>query len=141
MSHDVLQGCRPSCLVIPDTLAMPRISRSLSFLQDDELFSWSEEETLSTRNFCRGNLPPSLLSLFLDSALLQYLPGHRERRLSIELQYWSPAHRCAHYAMSPPAMAPVLGSGTKEYKRESGTARLLGSGIYAQCELEQDSEI
>lgn len=32
--------------------------------------------------------------------------------------------------MSPPVMAPV-GAAGKEYKRESGTARLLGSGAHA----------
>ncbi|RVX66781.1 putative mitochondrial carrier [Exophiala mesophila] len=37
--------------------------------------------------------------------------------------------------MSPPAMAPALGSAGKEYKRESGTARLLGSGSAGIAEL------
>lgn len=36
--------------------------------------------------------------------------------------------------MSPPAMVPVLGSAGKEFKRESGMARLLGSG--AACDQE-----
>jgi hypothetical protein len=31
--------------------------------------------------------------------------------------------------MSPPAMAPAMGAAGKEYKRESGMARLLGSGM------------
>ncbi|KIV87989.1 mitochondrial GTP/GDP carrier protein 1 [Exophiala mesophila] len=37
--------------------------------------------------------------------------------------------------MSPPAMAPALGTAGKEYKRESGTARLLGSGSAGIAEL------
>ena len=37
--------------------------------------------------------------------------------------------------MSPPAMAPVLGSAAKEFKRESGLARLLGSGSAGIAEL------
>ncbi|KIW67969.1 hypothetical protein PV04_03947 [Phialophora macrospora] len=37
--------------------------------------------------------------------------------------------------MSPPAMAPALGVSGKEYKRESGTARLLGSGSAGIAEL------
>ncbi|KAJ9601977.1 high copy suppressor of abf2 [Cladophialophora chaetospira] len=37
--------------------------------------------------------------------------------------------------MSPPAMAPVLGVAGKEFKRESGTARLLGSGSAGIAEL------
>jgi hypothetical protein len=141
MSHEVLRGCRSSCLVIPDTA-----SHATDFSKSElpaglrTFFLVRRRNSVNTK-FLSRNPPPSLLSLFLDTALLQYLPGHREKRISVELQYWSPAHRCAHYAMSPPAMAPVLGSGAKEYKRESGTARLLGSGIYAQCELEQDSEI
>ncbi|KEF51285.1 uncharacterized protein A1O9_12635 [Exophiala aquamarina CBS 119918] len=37
--------------------------------------------------------------------------------------------------MSPPALAPALGSAGKEFKRESGTARLLGSGSAGIAEL------
>lgn len=37
--------------------------------------------------------------------------------------------------MSPPALAPALGSSGKEFKRESGTARLLGAGSAGIAEL------
>jgi hypothetical protein len=38
--------------------------------------------------------------------------------------------------MSPPAIAaPALGSAGKEFKRESGVARLLGSGTAGIAEL------
>ena len=37
--------------------------------------------------------------------------------------------------MSPPTMAPALGSAGKEFKRESGTARLLGAGSAGIAEL------
>jgi hypothetical protein len=41
--------------------------------------------------------------------------------------------------MSPPAMAPALGAAGKEYKRESGMARLLGSGLSADPQYTRDS--
>lgn len=37
--------------------------------------------------------------------------------------------------MAPPSMAPGLGSAAAEFKRESGAARLLGSGSAGIAEL------
>lgn len=92
-----------------------------------KLFFVAEEETRSTRNFLRdlhksrSAVPTSVTSLRPSWRQRKSCP--RSRNKPYLLRSLAPTT-----PMSPPAMAPVLGSGAKEYKRESGSARLLGSG-------------
>lgn len=83
---------------------------------------WLRPVSLNTsfnRQTCVHYLNSSSVSSCGVPELCRYLRAHI---------FHSGVHSDHSAIMSPPAMAPALGAAGKEYKRESGTARLLGSG-------------
>jgi hypothetical protein len=98
----------------------------LSFLQHHDLFfNRCRRNTFNTKSLSHKS--PKPLFTFSTSLLLKSPPRVLKTR-PISTPELSRALLCADRAMSPPAMAPIVGSGATTYKRESGTARLLGSG-------------